>query len=81
MAKTDNKPQQVKTSVYRVEQATTPDGKVIPGRWNTVELEITGVVTQRRVLENAQVLPVCRETWRKQMLERTEFHNPEAQPW
>lgn len=82
MAKTDSKtPQQVKTSVFRVEQALDAAGKPIPGKWNCVEVEITGVITSRKALENSQVLPVCRETWRKKMLERMEWQNPESQPW
>lgn len=79
MAKPE-KPAEVSTSIFRVVQAVDAKGKPIPGKWDCVELVVTGVVTKRVALESAQGLPVCRETWRRQMMQRLEA-NPEDQPW
>lgn len=76
MAKTD----ETKTTVLRIEKAVDSSGKSIPGKWNTVELEIVGRISKRVVHEAQKPLAVAREAWRKQMVTRLDV-NPEDAQW
>lgn len=63
--------------MFRVVPHKGPDGKVTPGKWEVVELRISGVVAEKRKHESGVALAVARESWRRLTSEQMDV-NPEA---
>lgn len=54
-------PEKARFTTYRIVPHRNADGVLVPGKWDTEEVTVSGVVEARRVHEHGVTLPVARE--------------------
>lgn len=74
-----SQPEKVRVTAYRIVPHRNADGQVVPERWDTEEIVVSGVIETRSLHERGQTLPAARH--RHNVLWQTKINREGPETW